>query len=246
MPSQSLFVKSNLDDQSSHAQRQAIGYLGFFLPVLLWLVSGWRSRDGIPGWGTLSSISLYYYSGAVAVLTGILAALAVFLFTYKGYKNDGQKLDQLCGKTACFAALGVAFFPTEAASPFTLEPSWWSPWMGEVHYVSATILFISFIVYSLVLFPRTGSAKAKMTPGKKRRNGIYRACGWGMVACVAWAGVSGLVVKGPIFWPESLALWAFAFSWLVKGQADWTLTEARKRLVSFGSHAWRSFRSNRK
>ncbi len=241
---QPLFVTPNEDDLSSHSQRQAIGYLGLLLPFLLWLVSGWRSTRGSPGWDPLDSISEYYHSGAVAIFAGVLAALAVFLFTYQGYKNDGKRLDQLAGKIACFAALGVAFFPTAAIAPFT-APSWWAEWMKKIHYVSAATLFLSFIFYSLFLFPRSDPKKGRLTPGKKRRNVIYRICGWGMVVCVIWAWIAGFK-KRPIFWPESLALWAFASSWLVKGRADWTLGQAGRRVFYFGGHALRSLRSIRK
>ncbi len=234
------FVPPNEDDLSSHSQRQAIGYVGFFLPVLLWLVSGWRSTHGSPGWKPLDSISEYYYSGAVAIFAGALAALAVFLFTYQGYRNDRQRLDQLAGKIASLAALGVAFFPTAAIAPFA-EPSWWAEWMNKVHYLLAATLFLSFIVYSLFLFPRTDPKKGLPTPSKKRRNLIYRTCGLGMVACMVWAVIAGSIGVR-IFWPESLALWAFAFSWLVKGKADWTLGQAGRRAFYYGGHALRTLR----
>lgn len=43
------------DDASSHPLRQAIGYIGFLLPIFLWILAGWRSVRGYPGWRTLDA-----------------------------------------------------------------------------------------------------------------------------------------------------------------------------------------------
>ena len=43
-----------------------------------------------------------------------------------------------------------------------------------------------------------------------------------MLVCIVWAGVARFV-GSPIFLPEALALEFFAFSWLTKGRAGWTL-----------------------
>jgi hypothetical protein len=228
-PRSSLFAPTRQDDGSTHAQRQAIGYLGLSLPVLVWLVSGWRTTGGEPGWIPLHSVSEYYHSGAVAIFTGVLAALAVFLFTYRGYDNAGQRLDRAAGKVACVAALGVSFFPTAAVDPFT-APRWWAGWMDTAHLASASVLFGSFIFYSLVLFPRSAAAPEARSVGKRRRNGVYRACGWGMAACMAWVLVAQRL-GASIFWPEAVALALFAISWLTKGRAVETLQRLGARLT---------------
>jgi hypothetical protein len=80
---------------NSYFHRQFIGYLGLALPVLLWLIAGLRPTVGLPRWELLSSISAYYYTGAVAALVGTLIALAVFLFTYRGYNNKYHLRDRL-------------------------------------------------------------------------------------------------------------------------------------------------------
>ena len=214
------------DDASSHALRQVIGYIGFFLPIVLWVLAAWRSVKGFPGWQTLDSISEYYYSGAVSLLTGALAVLAVFLFTYRGFRNREGSLDRILGKVAGVAALGVSFFPTAALDPFS-GPPWWECWMRTVHYVSAAVLFVTFILYSLVLFPMSTASGGK-TNEKSLRNGIYRACGLGMLVCVLWAALAGSQDRA-IFWPESVALLLFGVSWLTKGRALWTLNALKNR-----------------
>jgi hypothetical protein len=67
-----------------------------------------------------------------------------------------------------------------------------------------------------------------MTPEKKIRNGIYKACGVIMLACIASIALyyaflreTPVSVIKPVFWLESLALWAFGWSWFVKGKTLW-------------------------
>jgi hypothetical protein len=47
---------------------------------------------------------------------------------------------------------------------------------------------------------------------------------------MAWAGSNGFTGK-PIFWPESLALFAFSVSWLVKGYAHTPVINAVRSLL---------------
>jgi len=49
------------------------------LPLLLWVIAGWRPTTGVQPWELMSSVSAYYYTGAVAAFVGILVSLAVFL-----------------------------------------------------------------------------------------------------------------------------------------------------------------------
>jgi len=231
-PDGPLFAPQRADDLSSHLLRQAMGYSGLLLPVLVYCVAGVRSTGGVPGWKPLDSVSEYYYSGSVAVFVGILWAVAAFLFTYRGYDNPSRLWDVLTGKVASVAALGVALFPTEALGPF-IQPPWWMTWMKVVHYSSATLLFSCLTVYSLCLFPSTGAPGSPPDPGKAKRNLVYRLCGWGMVCMLIWVAVAG-ILKGPIFVPESLALVLFGVSWLTKGRALWTLREAATRLRDRG------------
>lgn len=207
---------SEPSDLSQKAHRQLIGYLGLLLPFILFGLAGLRPTPGLPRWETLTSVSAYYYSGAVAAFVGVIFALALFLFTYRGYKND--RVDRWAGAAGGFCALGVALFPTSPPGAVS-APSWWSQTMGTIHYISAISLFIVFIVFSLWLFRKTKVPKGEKLPYDKRwRNRIYLMCGVVMVASVLWAG-SSFFTGAPIFWPETMALSAFAVSWLVKGYA---------------------------
>ncbi|MGB5539261.1 MAG: hypothetical protein WBO37_04150 [Gammaproteobacteria bacterium] len=213
------------DDLSDHAHRQLIGYIGLVLPLILIYMA--VVRDGIAQWRSLESISAYYYSGAVSAFVGMLVALALFLFTYRGYHNRYYWADRAASIIAAFAALGVAAFPTAAPVGVPVL-SWWSPVTGVLHYVFAIILFAMFAVFALWLF-RIKPTGEEVAPDKRWRNRVYLLCGIVIVGSIIWAGVAGLNGRS-IFWPESVALIAFAISWLVKGYAHTTIANAARAL----------------
>jgi len=230
-----LFATREWDDLSSHLHRQFIGYLGLMLPLVLWIIAGWRATAGLQRWELLSSVSAYYYTGAVAAFVGILVALAAFLVTYRGYDNEYKRSDRIAAIIASVAAIGVAFFPTRAPGDLPV-PSWWTPQTGTIHYISAAVLFGTFIFFSLFLFPKSKVKKGESLLFDKRvRNFFYVSCGVVMLVCVVWAG-SSYFTDAPIFWPEAIALEFFAVSWLVKGHADWTLVAGGRRALHYGRH----------
>jgi hypothetical protein len=214
------------DDLSDYAHRQLIGYIGLVLPVLLVFIA--LARDGIERWRALESISAYYYTGAVSAFVGMLVALALFLFTYRGYGNEYHWADRAAAITAAVAALGVAFFPT--AAPAGVTPlAWWSPTTGILHHIAAVVLFSMFALFALWLFRITAN-RGHASSGKHWRNNVYLACGTLIVTAMIWAAIAG--ANGmPVFMPESVALVAFSVSWLVKGYAHKTLVDAARSLV---------------
>jgi hypothetical protein len=225
---------NGIDDLSSREHRQLIGSVGLVLPFLLWLIAGWRPTGEHP-WVPLSSISAYYYSGSVSVFAGMLVAMALFLFTYRGYDNAYYHRDRAAAIIAGLAAILIALFPTGAPDE-ALTLSWWTPRTGIIHLASAAVLFGSFIYFSLFLFPKTSVEKGQSLPlDKKVRNAVYIVCGIAISICIAWviyAAFKGL----PIFWPEALALEFFAISWLVKGRAYRTAAEACRKSAYYVSH----------
>jgi hypothetical protein len=203
-------------DLSQQNHRRLIGVLGLLLPVLLYAVAGLRPTDGLEPWGLLSSVSAYYYTGAIGIFVGILFALSLFLFTYPGY--EGEIADRVVGSIGGAAALGVALFPTSAPQRLA-APSWWSYKLSVLHHASAVLLFVAFILFAIWLFRKSSvPRKEDRPPDKRRRDTVCLVCGWIMIACVLWAG-SSTFTHGPIFFPEAIAILAFAVSWLVKGEA---------------------------
>ena len=203
------------ENLSQQAHRRLIGVLGFCLPILLYIFAGLLPTAGLPSWRVLSSVSAYYYTGGVAVFIGVLFALALFLLTYRGYK--GVIADRVLGFVGGSAALLVALFPTTAPRGL-VGPSWWSRWMAVLHYASAVTLFVSFILFAIWLFRKSNVPRRGDRPlEKRRRDDICLACGIVMIVSVLWAA-SSVVTHAAIFWPESIAIIAFAVSWLTKGE----------------------------
>ena len=117
--------------------------------------------------------------------------------------------------------MSVTLFPTSAPDGFSRLP-WWRDGYFVVHHIAAALLFSSFILFSIWLFrksklPRRSDRDAE----KRRRDAVCLACGLVMIAAVLWAAIVGLLHYGDpdvdILWPESIAVWAFAVSWLAKG-----------------------------
>lgn len=214
------------DDDSSQAHRQLIGSVGLLLPLLLWLITGLRPNEPSNRWEWLGSISAYYYTSAVAAFIGLLIALSLYLFAYRGYKNRWQWADKWCARIAAVAALGVAFFPKDAPTA-AMQPPWWANWMKLVHYGSTVFLFSAFAVFSIWIFTLPDPEGAQ-TSDKTRRDWVYRTCGVAIVLGMIAAFVMGYFKK-PILVPEIVVLVAFATSWLVKGEIRKTIGEAIKK-----------------
>lgn len=215
-------------DLSQLAHRRVIGFLGLFLPGLLYVIARGRPSPSLPGFKHLDSLSAYFYSGAVPVFVGVLFSLGLFLVTYRGYR--GEIADRAVGCIAGISAILVGLFPTEAP-PKVDPPYWWTPPTEYLHYGSAITLFICFILFATWLFRKSSIPRRKdRPPDKQVRNHVFLGCGIIMIASVAWAAYS-LQKKGPIFWQESFAVWAFAISWLVKGEAHRPIIALARRMA---------------
>jgi hypothetical protein len=241
-PFQPLFHPEDQDDLSTQRHRVVIGALGAALPLIVWFVSWLRPADPALV-EPLSSISAYYYSGAVAIFSGILACLSVYFFTYSGYDNAHRWKDRAAALIAAIAAIGVVCFPTEAPSKL-LSLAWWRPYQRTVHIVSAGALFSAFAYFALFLFPKSDPTRGRPSAEKRRRNVIFRVSGIAILISIVWAGVRAQA-RQPIFWQETIALEFFALSWLTKGRARWTakqIAHRAKRPVAYVRHAVREAR----
>lgn len=208
--------------QSYHPVRTALGVLGMLLPVFL-IVAGLTDTRIEP------SISDFYHTIYRDIFVGTMIAIGVFLFTYRGYRREpGEWIDDdWLATIAGIAAIGLAMFPNE--SPTKLMATLTQRMVGMeaspmFHYASALIFFACLAAFCLVKFAR--SAK----PARRR---IYRFCGWIIVGSLIAIFVASAfkIMGGPVskafvvdynlvFWFEAIGIWAFGFSWLVKGKAD--------------------------
>lgn len=199
--------------------RKSVGGLGFALPIVL--VAGTLFFGDCKG--VQLSISGYYHTIMRDVFVGIVCAIALFLFAYNGY----DKRDKIAAQLASFFAIGLALFPTSQVQPTPIcniasEPL--PAFFGILHLLFAAAFFIVLAYFSLFLFTESDG---KMTEEKKRRNTIYRFCGIIMVVCLILITIYFLLIEPElsqpekydvVFYLESIALWAFAASWLVKGE----------------------------
>jgi hypothetical protein len=182
--------------------RRVVGLLGVTLPIVLALW-GFALAGRIQ---LQSSISDYYLLRTRDAFVGVLFTVGWFLFTYRGY--DWR--DDSAGNLACLFALAVALFPNSGSHAEHI-----------VHVVSATALFLVLAYFSCFLFTLSDDWP---TPQKLVRNRIYRACGVTIIMCIVAIGAESLFVDWPpprqvsVFWLEGVALWAFGWSWFVKGE----------------------------
>ena len=141
-------------------------------------------------------------------------------------------MDDIAGYLACVFALGVAFFPNSGES-----------WERIVHFSSAGGLFLVLSFFSLFLFTKStdspkgfrrtvsafrfGAVKSANSQKreKKKRNKVYVVCGLVMLACLVLIGLYSLFWEDtavsnikPVFWLESIMIWVFGISWLIKGE----------------------------
>jgi hypothetical protein len=145
------------------------------------------------------------------------------MFSYNGY----EKKDFWAGKLACLFALGVAFFPCSNFYPlseckvFALNGD---KAVNLVHFISASLLFLTFAYFSLFLFTKSSGHP---TGRKRQRNIVYKICGIIILLCIILIFLYSVIPAWhkefkeykPIFWLEGVALLSFGFSWLTKGEA---------------------------
>lgn len=194
--------------------RRAIGILGTSFPFILAIGAYLIGRYGIQ-----SSISSYYFTCMRDVFVGILFAVALFLFSYKGY----DFIDNLVGNLGALFAIGVAVFPTRPDRPDIS----FNPIISKMHLVFAALFFCTLIYFSLFLFTKSNVSRKFFSLQKKYRNIVYIICGCTMLVCIVLIAVymqfleqkySSLENYYPVFGLESIALLAFGISWLTKGQ----------------------------
>jgi Mn2+/Fe2+ NRAMP family transporter len=177
------------------------------LPIILffgaWIIFGTKLQ---------SSISAYYHTKLGDVLVGSLFAFGVFLFSYKGWDKD-----YIFARFGCVFAIGVALFPTNAkGADFTF--------VTLLHFVFTLAFFVTLIYFCLKLFVKSDQEKPYKRK-KRRRNKIYRVCGWVMIICMVGIAINFIIPGADewlggslVFFMETFAIWAFGISWFTKGE----------------------------
>lgn len=191
-----------------------IGILAFAFPPVLYLgASFFECTDLLP------SLSAYYHSEVGDFFVGALCCIALILIAYEGYSN----FDNIVTSIAGILALLVAFFPTSVKDNCCFGPLEYGT-IGVIHYMAAGLLFFLLAFISLYLFTRS---KGEVSDEKARRNKIYRVCGWIIVLSIVLLVIYFFYPPGvdspvhnirPVFVLESIAVFSFGISWLVKSE----------------------------
>jgi hypothetical protein len=197
--------------------RQMIGWIGLLMPIAVRL--GGRIFEHIH---STDSISAYYYTGMRDVFVSTLVLVGI-LFTC--YRTPARR-DNVVAIVAGIAAIGIGLFPMDPTYATEILQKY--PEMAEDKcYINRGILGYHFLFvaaffalsFYLVYFRFSAFTPALPSQQKLARNKIYKVCGLAML--VAFATIGGLAFEhrgASIFWPETLAVVAFAVAWLVKGQ----------------------------
>lgn len=231
---------------SYHRMRQTIGWLGLALPFILlignYIVNDYELLNNeelqmtqcntyTAGHFFKPSISHYYYTTVGELFTGTLWAVALFMFSYRGYPQRDEEIipsDSFMTNLAGFCALGVAIFPTSSDYCLTDNVRNYisSETIGSVHYIFAGFFFITLALISIFNFRRT----AKVADfGKMPSHNFYKYCGIIMLVCIALIVIYSVWIEenypawkayNIIFILEAIALIAFGLSWLKKGRID--------------------------
>jgi len=213
--------------------RKIVGWLGLGLPVGVSLLGWLFFKTGLQ-----YSISHYYYTDMRNVFVGTLWVIGFFLFSYQAY----GRADRIAGILGGIFGVGVSLFPTAptaaqcppppetlpiaAGCPPTPEAYAIAQTIGYIHLAFATLFFATLICFSLFLFTRTDRTK-EPTKGKQKRNIVYIVCGCIMLVSNLFSlffslpgqAQSPIQTYHPVFWSEGLAICAFGFSWITKGNA---------------------------
>ena len=238
--------------------RKIIGWLGMLLPFILLVGNFTINRLNIlnnaffinidcskpyqaDGFFKFS-ISHYYYSTVGELFTGVLIAVALFMFSYKGHvlrKGEKGLSDKALTSLAGLFALGVVVFPASSNSCINdnMRTFLSSLNTGYIHFTMATLFFTSLSVLCMVNFRRTAD---RVSFGKGKQDNMYLFCGIGMLVCLVlifiysmWgqAKFAWLDKLNPVFCLEAIALILFGISWLLKGQIDFLFIPKKLKLI---------------
>lgn len=196
--------------------RQMVGFLGIGLPIVMVVGSLLFGHTQIE-----PSISDYYHTRMGDVFVGIMCAIALFLFTYRGYDS----LENRLATVAAICALIVAWVPCNRSfpSPNGIEVISEHSLRGTVHFTAAVALLLILAWFSGSRFTRSDVPENEWSAQKKARNKWYKRLAIMIVLTMAGTAVAlalgwDTTFRTVIFWAELVSLWAFGFSWLLKGE----------------------------
>ena len=196
--------------------RTLIGFLGIFLPFICIAGTIWCNNFSV-----LDSISLYYYTNIRDIFVGIMICISIFLITYHGYTAFDNVITNISG----IAGILIGLFPCqnleckERVSVLVLD----SVVSNYVHLIAVLVFFTILAVNSIFCFTKSDTSIRKKSK-KYYRNALYRTSGIVILVCLIvliwitfFTSVAFRQATKITMLLESVMLFAFGISWLVKG-----------------------------
>lgn len=206
------------------SQQRAIAVLGIAVPILL---IGWSL---ISGEGLRGRIGEYYYTPMRDVYVGALCALALFLWSYRGYHptNPEMHADRIVAKIASVAAALTALAPlrprqrdwecTLLQCVLGVEATY------RIHDIAAVVFLLALATFCLVLLPMSAIPEHDLGP----RLVVYGVSGAAIVVVVLlmllwrFLPLEIYFMLGrykPVLVMETIAAFAFASSLFLRSRA---------------------------
>lgn len=191
--------------------RQTLGLLGILLPIIDFIGLLIHKYD----FTIINTISATYYTESNTFFTGILFAIGVCMIFYWYDDIKDRVLTTITG----ICAFGIAIFPT-AAEHFPRYNFFNVPMLAtQILHCTFALVFFGILTYiQLALFTKSNGV---MTKEKQKRNLVYKICGITMPVAILVGGAINVFVpklSWMLFVGETLGLWTFGISWLVKGE----------------------------
>lgn len=201
--------------------RRIVGTLGMFLPLALYFFIKIDSKYS----NVLPSISHYYFTRASGIFIIIVSMLSIFLLIYKGEERQDYYASTIAG----ISSLLLLLFPTDNLPQefdiICVTSLKTSDFRMNFHLICAGIFLLTLAYMSAFLFTKSKLSASNRGNKKKARNRIYRICAVLIVLAILIIVICKEIFPEiyccyPItFWMEVVAVEAFGFSWLVKGEA---------------------------
>jgi hypothetical protein len=230
----SLWPRNHVQDgaRAFFRLRIAFGLIGILLPLLL-------AAAGLVADGRVQpTISDFFHTTQRDLLVGGLVAIGLFLAVHRGIRRyPGRWISpDLIALVAGLGAMGVAFFPNESSEVTTFtQHALGLDLSPALHYLSAVLLYLmmSFTCF-FVYAPDAGARWEKRV--YLVAGGIVWCTGWGvMILSNIKNGGDGWLAQfiqdhNIVYWDESLGVWAFSVSWLLKAVLEQKRAEAMGHL----------------
>lgn len=193
-----------------------IGLIAILLPFVIQL--GFDKMQCIDG--TMNSISAYYHTESRDLLMGLVCTLGFSFLAYNGH----HEIDMILSKIAALCALGVAFIPTsifEGEYETACIMADGSRMRECIHICCAAILLIVMGIFSIFIFTHREENDV-IHPRKLFFYRFYGAVIFIALLLIAfyfyfdWSPTFSHWEVKPVFLLESICLFAFGCSWLLK------------------------------